>query len=101
MIPIWRRRDLSVTWENGAGVHVVEAADQVDDGGLAGACRAYNGVGVTGICGEAYFVENLYAIFVAKADILKGDRAVDGRHFHSVRGVFYLHRLINCLKNAL
>ena len=33
---------------------ILDEADQVDDGGLAGACRADDGVGVTGICGEAW-----------------------------------------------
>ncbi len=87
--------------QDAAGVHIVEAADQVDNGGLASACGAYDGVSVTGIGCEAHFIENLHTILIAKADLLECDFAVDGRHCHSVRSIFYINRLIDRLKNAL
>ncbi len=56
----------------------MEAADERDDGGLAGAGGAYQGGNGTGLGFEADAVKDRLAGVVGEGDFLEGDVAVDG-----------------------
>ena len=60
-----------------AGIHVVEAAEQVDDGGLACARRADQGNRFAGSCIQADVLQDGFVRFVAEGDVVEADVAVD------------------------
>ena len=48
--------DVRAVDQDPAGVHIVEAADEIDDGRFAGACGTDDRVGVTGVRGKVYLI---------------------------------------------
>ena len=56
--------------------NVVEAIDEVGDGGLAGAGGAYEGDLLAGLCPEADVVEHQLILVIAEVHTIQGDAAL-------------------------
>ena len=87
--------------ENLSGIHIVEAADQVHDGGLSGSRGAYDGIGLSLFYLKVNAVQNLAALFIAERHILELHISVDGRKLLRAWRVFYPDRLVDGLKDTL
>ena len=84
----------------GSGVGVVEATDEVDDGGFARAAGANEADELAGLCAEGYALENGGSVFVGKGDVLKFYAAVQAVKGEGVGGVFYFGLGVQDFKDA-
>ena len=95
-MPICSRSDLhadvahinAIDLDRAAG-HIIETWDQVDDGGLAGACRTDDGNGLPGLGSEGDILQHRHAVFIGMRCILEFNQSLDLRHF--LRGRFIVH----------
>ena len=85
---------------HGAGVGVVKAADEVDDGGFARAAGSNEADELAGLCDEGYALEDGGAVFVGKGDVLKFNAAVQAGKGAGVGGVFYFGLGVQDFKDA-
>ena len=60
--------------------HIIEARQQVDDGGLARAGGPHNGDGLPGLGGEGDLVQHRHALLVLMGDFVELDPALDLGH---------------------
>ena len=84
----------------GARIGVVEAADEVDDGGFARAAGSDEADELPGLCAEGYALEDRGAVFVGKGDVLKFNAAVQTVKGEGVGGVFYFGLGVQDFKDA-
>ena len=82
-------------------VGIVEAAQKIDDRGLACTGRTHNGNRLSLIHMKADVLQDRDAILITESNMIKVYRALDLRHLHCVRCIRYFHRLINGLKDTL
>ena len=61
---------------DGAGLRLVEAGDELGDGGLADAGRADEGDHLTGLRAEGNVLQHRHALHVGEADVIEGDLAL-------------------------
>ncbi len=85
---------------HGARVGVVEAADEVDDGGFACAAGSDEADELPGLCDEGDALEDRGAVFVGKGDVLKFNAAVQAVKGEGVGGVFYFGLGVQDFKDA-
>ena len=70
-----------------AGGYVVEAGQQVGDGGLAGAGGAHQGDGLAGRGTQAHVAQYRVFMPVGEADVIEGDVPFHQRQLRGVRGI--------------
>ena len=85
---------------HGAGVGVVEAADEVDDGGFARAAGSNEADELAGLHVEGDVLEDRGSVFVGKGDVLKFNAAVQAVKGARVGGVFYFGLGVQDFKDA-
>jgi len=86
---------------NRAGVDVVEAGEQVDHGGLAGARRPHERHRLTRAGVEADVGQDGHVGRVGKGHVLKHDVPLDSTQIHRVGGVLEVRYLVNGLEHPL
>ncbi len=84
-----------------AAVDIVEARDQVDDGGLAGAGWADDGDRLAGLGGEADVLQHRLSCLIGGADVLEVHLALDGGHLDGIRLVHDLRLDVQQAEDAL
>ncbi len=85
---------------HGPRIGVVEAADEVDDGGFARAAGSNEADELAGLCAEGYALEDGGAVFVGKGDVSKFNAAVQAVKGARVGGVFYFGLGVQDFKDA-
>lgn len=85
---------------HGSEVGIVEAADEVDDGGFARAAGPDEADELPGLCAEGYALEDGGSVFVGKGDVLKFNAAVQAVKGERVGGVFYFGLGVQNFKDA-
>ena len=84
----------------GSGVGVVEAADEVDDGGFARAAGSDEADELARLDVEGDALEDGRAVFVGKGDVLKFNAAVQAIKGEGVGGVLYFGLGVQDFKDA-
>ena len=85
---------------HGSGIGVVEAADEVDDGGFARAAGSNEADELAGLYVEGDVVEDGGSVFVGKGDVLKFDAAIQAPISLGIGGVFYFGLGVQYFKDA-
>ena len=93
--------DIHIVDQDRAGVDIVEPADQIYDGGLAGSGGADNGEAFPGVSRKIDILQDRMSRIVAEADVPEFDLSGDRRHCNGVRRIFYQNFLIDRLKDTL
>ena len=86
---------------HGAGLHVVEALQQADDGGLAGTGRAHQRHGLAGLGDQVDALQHRRAGLVGEGHAGQLHAAFGERQRPGVGGVFDLRHLVQQLEDAL
>src|SRR5215218_5907985 len=87
--------------EHASLTHVVEARDEVDEGGFARAGRAQDGHRLSRIGAEADAAQDLTLVArVAEVDAGELDPARDGGEGHRIRSILHLQRRVEDLEDA-
>ena len=92
--------DIRIININRSAADIVEAAQQVDNGGFSRASRPYDSEGFAGHGREAHVIQCFYALLVGEGYMVKGNFANDRRHFHCAGGVLDSDRLVDGFKNT-
>ena len=71
---------------DGTALYIIEAHEQLDDGGLACTCGTDDGDGTAGFGGGTQVMDDDLVGIIAKSDIFKGDTTFDGGRID--RGIF-------------
>ncbi len=80
---------------------LIEAAQQVDDGGLAAAGGAHQGDGLAGLDVQVEVLDHRLVVLIPEVHMVENDVAADGARVNGIRLVLDLGRGIDQLEDAL
>jgi len=92
---------VDAVYQDAALVHVVEAAEQVDERALAGAGAAHKPYHLVGLYLYAHLLDDGVEGVVSERDIVKFDGTLHCRHCGRVGGILYLRLGVDDIEDAL